>query len=455
MKLRSHSTVIPAIFIGIVLFISGMMWHMLRPPTLVIAPTDAVLKQYKDCLDEGEKKLDFKTVRDCEAKVNAQIPADDYVKSKLEELRWLLGLIAALAALFSIAQGAAALFNAQNANKAIEDAIKTLEERKASIAAQYPLFEDVQKKRDTAYERLRTTLQAPFGPENPNVSSVQALQYLEDFYATMPVSRREEILSVESFISLDLNPGAVPSSEYTQMLMRLALFYHSKFLYEETFKRGLIGDLERAEAYLLMICELDRQDFKTLNELGLLYMTFSELQVPANKDRYAKQADGLFQDSLRKNSDQQRAHFNRSVLSTGQSDPAGEFKHLLEAEKQKNWQDIPVPFMKGFIYFNLACSVGRSLGKDGKSVSEGDAAAFFEYLNKASQNCRFHEKTVEKEFLSGGDFLGIWEHGSPEVKSRLEALRSELKQPPPIKKGFVSSLSEAWVAFREARHPRS
>src|SRR5260370_41656104 len=102
---------------------------------------------FKQCLDTlpDDKPLTVVAVKSClqSAKSTSQV-FDEAVKPRIDELKWLLTIIATIGGFFAIAQGAAAWFSAQVYTKQADEGLKAISTAQDAIKARYPLFDHVE-----------------------------------------------------------------------------------------------------------------------------------------------------------------------------------------------------------------------------------------------------------------------------------------------------------------------
>ena len=105
---------------------------------------------------------------------------------------------------------------------------------------------DYDKLRNEAYRELEQNLLAT------SISNGdEGYDWREDLYERMELPKRQKLLSVERFIGIEFLRRPDDDLAYTQNLQRLAHFYISKFKFEKGQNFGYLGDLERADYYLI------------------------------------------------------------------------------------------------------------------------------------------------------------------------------------------------------------
>jgi hypothetical protein len=224
------------------------------------------------------------------------------LKSKLDDLRWVLTLILAAAGLFTVVQGIAAGFSAHNFQKQAEDAIKRLEKesdraladlQRQSEGALDRLDKDSEEASRTALQRLDGEFQAAlanldvetkasfkrlkdleaqvrtlyplfekdrlhaFSALRDHISKFSLVKNLADgfdrrrrFYERIDLGERQEILAVDRALAYEIAGQNDPPELFAEQARQLAQFYWSKFIYELGLGYGALSDLEPAEHLL-------------------------------------------------------------------------------------------------------------------------------------------------------------------------------------------------------------
>ena len=419
------------------------------------------LTNYNNCLANAGSSgtVDPKRLADCGRELAALPAPDDYMKARMDELKWMLTLIGSLAAFFAIAQGAAAYFSAQNYTKAADDAIARIDKQEASLRARYPLFEAVETARNQAYAALRYDLKSVSKVEDPAADPLEAIVFLDRFYRDMPVEARQNLLSVESFASADLACIRTSDEDYASDLVRLAIFYESKFIYEDSFKRANIADLERAQSYLKLASMKTPSDFTIHNELGQLYIRFYAAFASLNMDqaKLLNDAEEAFGNSLKLEANQQRAHYNLGTIQGRyRKDYVKGIKRLNDAKGITNWQRLPVSYTASFIYYNLACYEAKHLDSKLPAILESEAKNCLDALGKAAS---FH--CIPADYVKGdfeketGDLYSAYGKADATLKAKLDHLKAALLERPPAppKESFLTAAKTAVQREWKIRHP--
>ena len=270
----------------------------------------------------------------------------------------------------------------------------------------------------------------------------------------MPVEKRQRLLSVESFASVDLDPIHRGDEAYANDLVRLALFYQSKFVFENRFNRGGIGDLERAESYLRIAFAKSNADFTILNDLAKLYITFHKVCGEQGSIDFLKKAEIECSSSIRLEPDQQRPYYNLAVIEGKYRKNFPEaIAHSKDALKHDNWQRLPVKYTQAFSHYNLACYEARQLDKTLGVVTLPDATALLGALKSAASfYCLPADKIREDFGDTKGDLYPLYQKAEAALRDELDIVKKSLLQPTAQKQPITLSraLRDAWASIRTA-----
>jgi len=193
---------------------------------------------------------------------SGQLLTQEALKSRLDDLKWILGLIITAAGLFAVAQAASSYFNAQAFTKQAEDSIKRIETLEKDLQERFPFFTKIERIRKEAYG----TLASIFGEED----SIGA----NDLYGSLSSHERQKTLVVEHFVGIEfLQMDSDP--QFADNLRRLGNLYASKFRYDRTI--GYQTDLERAEYYLINALERANEKISCAKRPRVLSLSFTEL----------------------------------------------------------------------------------------------------------------------------------------------------------------------------------
>jgi tetratricopeptide (TPR) repeat protein len=363
-------------------------------------------------------------------------PEEEAIKANIEELKWLLTILAGFAVITAIAQAAAAWFSALTYDKQASAKLEEIDKALESFRARYPIFHEVEEKRNQAHDALSSTLRKVFGAADLKTDPTEAIFWIQDFYHEIDLEKRQQLLSVESFASIDLHPAHRGSE--VENLKLFAVFYHAKFRYEKGMKAAaLFTDLERAESYLLLAVKKNPFDFTLHNELGNIYMTMRESTGELSSDypNYLNMARDAFLKSSQMRPDQQRAYYNLAYIQSAYHKDYDKARDLLkEALRYKTWQRVVTPDpMAAYVYYNLGCAWARILVRDHQGSSPIDmkeAEPAISALRKISEIAPILAEDVERDFTSKteGDIYGLYERGDKEVRTELDRLRSVLAE---------------------------
>ncbi len=370
------------------------------------------------------------------SKTTAQV-FDESLKPRIEELKWLLTIIATIGGFFAIAQGAASWFSAQIYTRQAEEGLKAITAAQEAIKAKYPLFEHVESIRKEAIAALNNVFTAASKAPDSWAGNTEALDWEDNLFRILGVEARQKLLSVESFTSIDLDP-AFSADEHADILRKFSLFYRAKYLYEDSVTEGSFDDLERAEAYLILASQ-KKPDFTIKNDLGSLYGTiFSSIKRKRPEDRadaedYLSKSETAFRQSLRIEPDQQRAHYSLGVISGRHRKQYREAVAELEQALQRDvWQRERSDYMLTIMYYNMACYQSRLLQealKGAAPVSVSQAQPVILYLGKAAGQSYVRKDIIKRDYEDNvqGDFTGLLKMAAPELKAKLGELRATLE----------------------------
>ena len=485
---------LPVLLIVVVAVVAWSYHHWLSVPNVTVAHFNGCLEDKQQAKlktaggDTTKAMLDMDDVRVCEASSGATF--QELVKAPIEDLKWSLEIIGALAAFFVIAQGAGAYFSAdaysRQAEKGIEEirkqgvaSLRTLQnegrnavkelrkqtegefakihEIEKQVRARYPVFRDLERQRSEAQEELNSEIDGLSRSSSGRATEALRWNTKLILYPSMTVELRQRILSLESFASIDLHPGAAGQEEWSENLRRYAIFYQSKFEYERSMNIASFGDLERAEGYLRKAIGLKPGDFTLLNDLGVLCLDVHKLKTGASSARipyrgeYRKEANKQFRQSLGLDAEQQRAHYNLSVVHSAYPEKKDEDYEAARMELEtalslKNWQHFPPEdAVKALLHYNLGCCQGWLLGAkvqaDSRFTAQDEAVQ--KCLGNLTQAAKLGTRgieaigreTVERDFAWGGagarsgqegDLVALHEKGDRELKNALERVKQEL-----------------------------
>ena len=400
---------------------------------------------------------------------NAGQTSGDAIKANIDELKWLLTLLAGFAVITAIAQAASAWISALTYDKQASAKLQEIEKVLESFKARYPLFDDVDEKRNLAHDALSSTLRRVFAVPDPEADPMEAIFWIRDFYHEIELEKRQLLLSVESFASVDLHPPRKGSE--VQNLKLFAVFYHAKFRYEKGMKAAaLFTDLERAESYLLLALRKAPSDFTLHNELGNVYLTMRECAGGLSSDypNYQEKARDAFLKSLSECRDQQRVYYNLAFIQSYYDKRFDKARDLLqEGVKHNKWQRVTTPkSMAAYVYYNLGCCEARILVGSRQKTSPIDmdeAKPAISALRSACEIAPILAEDVERDFTdkAEGDIYELFDKGNAEVRAELvriqEALIAERMKKP--QQGFTETVAEAmrmiWDSAKEMFKNRS
>lgn len=356
----------------------------------------------------------------------------DGLKTKEDDLKWILGLIITVAGLFTIAQGVAAWFNAQSFTQQAE---KMLAEAKA----RFSVFSMLQERRDDAYTKL-TNLEQALALSSPVNSPDEGFDWRRRFYEKIPLKLRRELLSAEQIFPYEVIGQNEPADVFARNLRRMAQFYWSKFIYERDWGTGHLADLEHAQYLLDLAMRKIGSVFFLLNDTGNiqieLYKFYSSTRPAtptaadlAESERLLGCARRSFEDSIQAQRHQLRAHYNLAFIEAELSTSGAEEQRLKKAIaflndglQYANWERSPVIEHTCEAYYNRACYYAKLSQWDRSGDAECIAA-----LREASEVGMVPPLDVEHDFnASDGDFYGFFQNATAETQGLLMALKRKL-----------------------------
>jgi len=487
----SPIVLVPWVFIVIVAILAGYTIHRIDEHTFKAVnekPQEYInSEELKHCLDNlpSDNALTVDAAKSClqKMKTTSQV-FDDAAKPRLDELKWLLTIIATIGGFFAIAQGAAAWFSAQAYTKQAEDGLEEISAAQDAVKARYPLFDHIEAMRKEVYAALNNVFSSASKAPDSWAGNTEALDWNDNLFRRLSVEARQLLLSVDSFVSIDLDPG-FSTEEHADILRKFSLFYRAKFLYEEGITQGSFCDLERAEAYLILAAK-KKVDFTIKNDLGSLYGTIHtsvKKRNPANKDDaefYLSKSEDAFKDSLHIEPKQQRAHYSLAVIAgrhRKQYEKA--VKELQLAMDQTVWQREPSDYMKTIMFYNRACYESQLLHEAWEKktpiprpqITLAQADTVIDFLKKALGLSYVHKDIVNTDFNKPeGDFFDLIKDAEPSLMAKLEELRVELdrradqvkaaelkakasKDPPSVGKAFIEAIKLIRNAFIKRQQP--
>ena len=449
-------------------------------------------KELETCLadlkPDADGHLPPEQVKDCEKKAVAVTSLDDLIKSRIDELKWILTLIGSIAAFFVIAQSAAAFFSALLYTNNAEKSLKQIGEIEADIKSRYPVFSAVEEQRNLALIDLAQEVKSGSRAQDPAADPTETLDYgyRKNIYGSLELKKRQRLLSVESFASIDLHPGPLSAEAYPDYLRYFAFFYQSKFEFEKTAGFASFGDLERAELYFQLAIEKSGGDFTLRNDLAVLCMDM--LRAIFDRGRhpdagtlvahYRTEALEQLNASLHTEKRQMRVHYNLAVLAAlygekrdSENPVDAKKRHYAEAIQeltlaldpaQTRWQrSVAGDTVKSIVWYNRGCYRAWLLGADTSKpvLTETDAADFLADLNRAAQLGGVREKVIADDFnaASDGDLAPAYSKSDPKLKILLDKVKQDLiassSRPtlPPQPLGRWKSIQESLKTYRRAR----
>lgn len=353
------------------------------------------------------------------------------LKDRIDDFKWVLTLILGVAGLFTVVQGVAASFSAQNFQKQADGIFANLEKLAAETKARYPIFSDTEDRRTLAYEKLTQDLKKT----SAIGSADEGLDWRRQFYESMEVADRQEILSFERFVGYEYASQSEPRETFAAQLRRLAHFYWSKYICEQNYGLGSAADLERAEYLLILAMRKIGEQFYLYNDLGnvrLEVLKARKRMLGSNPSSdavremiaSAKAIKKDFDESRQLNREQIRAYYNLAWIDAEfLNNLDGAIVWLKQGVQFPNWETRPVSDFKCRAFFNLACFLGR---KAKESSSSAPSQEMLAALYQAASIGATSAKDVEQEYGPEGDFNYLMAHGDATTQNVLISLKPQL-----------------------------
>lgn len=378
------------------------------------------------------------------------------LKDRIDELKWILGLIVTTAGLFTIAQGIAAGFNAQNFTRQAESSVAQLSKMEAdfkrqadaslqqftdleaSVRARFPVYTQMEEQRAAILQSLTRILEAD-SPVDPD----EGFYWRRGFYEKLPVQYRRELIHAEQIVPYEIEGRNEVEKTYVLKLRRLARFYWSKFIYEFARGSSSLGDLEHAEYLLDLAIRKVGPAFYLLNDRGNIHIEYfnalsrslsakrresdlAELQRTLNRARQS------FEDSIQARREQMRAYYDLAYIwgdlditeSAKQKSLEKAIAYLREGFRHPDWEHEPVAEFTCSALYNLACYYARLA-----SSNRFAARAWFCVLRKAAKLGKAPVADVNNDFdTETGDFFKLSREASPAVQNALKQMRRDLSR---------------------------
>jgi len=351
------------------------------------------------------------------------LTAED-LKAKVDELKWILGLIVTAAGLFTIAQAAAAWFSSQAFAKQAEETLKRVADVEQDVESRYPVFSDYEKVRKEAYIELAQSLKTASSDDQE-----EGYDWRENLYEIMDIEKRQKLLSVERFIGIEFLRRPLDDLSYPQNLRRLANFYVSKFQFEREHKFGYLGDLERAHYCLDLARERTQNAFYLLNDVGVLHALWYPQVYTQERETHIKEAVKLFDQSRADKPQQQRAYYNLGAIESVRKNWEAAADWCERAIEHELWEETLVQARKGDLYYNLACDHAR-LAALKSQVRHGQfhVDRCLWALEIAAGIGQVKGKTVSGDYAKDGDLYDLITTADKQVVTDLNRLQPELSK---------------------------
>jgi hypothetical protein len=199
---------------------------------------------------------------------------------------------------------------------------------------------------------------------------------------------------------------------------------------------GTFGDLERAEAYLVL-ANAKKRDFTIKNDLASVYGTIyrvmrSHKQLDAQQ--YLAQSEEAFTKSLEMEPHQQRAHHGLAVIAGMHRKKYEEAIAEQELTLDSNipWQRGHSAYMQSIIFYNMACYKSRLLQENMdlvKPITASQGREVISFLRSAANLTSVRKELIESDFTTPeGDIIGLLKTADNDLRAQLESVRAELEQ---------------------------
>jgi len=376
-----------------------------------------------------------------------------------EEVKGYLEWLIAIAGIFSIVGTIAAGFTAQaftdQAEKSVEHAEKKFQGLMQSSRNQLKRFRRKYGELVVAEDTRRKALESLKEHKDSVVGADGGFEWRGGkFYALMDSSKRQRLLSSERYLGYDLKLN-IDDKDNTPLYLRLlANFYVAKFEYENGFRSGHIGDLERAE-YLLKLWTRQYPDqFEMRNDLGLIYTRFyaffkaleaaataeiTQQKAAAEAKKYLYLARDEFTDSRRTRPNQQRAQYNLAFVSGEEGNLEKAIEFLKEGVGNSNWEQKPNAENAGQLNYNLACCMALKIMEDKAAADAARVEELVKFVESLDGKAHTPREQVDQDFdydgktkKPKGDFydlmqaLGGLGQAGKDAAKRLQDARAKL-----------------------------
>jgi hypothetical protein len=385
------------------------------------------------------------------------------LKDRVDELKWILTLIVTTAGLFTVAQGIAAGFNAQNFTKQAESTLSELEKKaqdfssqagervdelkkfEGEVKARFPIYPQMAELWSNAFANLTANLQSDSPVQNPD----EGFHWKRGFYEKLHLTIRQELISAEQIVPYEIAGKNDPDAVYVLKLRRLGRFYWSKFIYESSRASGTLVDLEHAEYLLELATRRVGKAFYLLNDLGNIYIEHFRARSRASPASERSEMDEkelkkildrartYFEDSIAARKEQLRAYFDLAYIEADLSGAPAPYEnlrkavdHLRKGIRYPNWEHEPVAEFRCQAVYNLACFYAR-LAPRSKCAKE----SFVPVLRKAAKFGLTDPDDVARDFYTKtGDFYAFVQYkGSDAEDIRRRDMLLKLEKPLSLK----------------------
>jgi hypothetical protein len=364
----------------------------------------------------------------------------------IRDFQWLMTLIISATGLFTIAQGAATHFTAQNflrhAESELNATMKNLKENYSFLPQYQSLFEEARKQLNS--KSWITAVRA---------DSQEAFHWKRNLYREMPLEKRQLLITLNRVLPYVLRKD-VELKEYVQTLRSLALLFWSKFIYETERGSACLDDLEHAEYLIDQAEQRAGETYELLNDRANINLEYYDAIKAMLQDRnggkpvretaimreIAEKARKMLHTSIKKRPNQIRAYYDLSLLEadTVVTPPGCSSRleiaivEMRKAVSHTNWEEVPILEFSCHAHYNLACYLSRSMGGYDPRNKALRAECILE-LKKAAAIGMLDQETVNRDFSKGGDFENLIFSRPQPGDPVWESIRSALVTPFPAR----------------------
>jgi tetratricopeptide (TPR) repeat protein len=297
----------------------------------------------------------WKTAQTRMADTEKQLDVDekrlDALRARAADIQLFVTILLGLGTLYAAAQAAFAYLNVQALVKAARDEANDQKEKwekfQEDCRKQFPRFAGMDQVRASILGVLGSILRTKDSDEN--------------LFNRLDVEDRQRVFFYEKSIAgLEfLNLNQTPEDS-VKVFRELGRFYIDKYKFENKSSKD---DLDRGEFYFQLALERKNDDYRVLNDQGM---------VQADIYSDFKQAEKLWKRSIDKDPGQQRAYYDLGTLSFQSGDFDNAVARLREGTKRDRWEEERNEANEGNLYFNLTCALWKKAVRNNIQQQETD-----------------------------------------------------------------------------------